>query len=70
MPQIVADDVLAAARAQHQDWIDRATAERIAAGAAAAVAAVEAGLRDPGPGQAAEAMGFLDVLEELADSPA
>lgn len=70
MPQIDADTVLALARAQGQHWIDATAAERIAAGATAAIAAVSASLRSAEPGLlATDNATFLDVLESLADPP-
>lgn len=70
MPQIDADTVLALARAQGQDWIDAIAAERIAAGATAAIAAVSATLRSAEPGlPTIDSAAFLDVLESLADPP-
>jgi len=68
VPQIDADAVLALAHAQGQAWIDPAAAGRIAAGAAAAVAAVHATLRSADPGLlTVDSATFLDVLEALAD---
>jgi hypothetical protein len=70
VPQIDADTVLALARAQGQHWIDATAAERIAAGATAAIAAVSATLRSAEPGLlTADSATFLDVLESLADPP-
>ena len=70
MPQIDADTVLALARAQGQHWIDATAAERIAAGATAAIAAVSASLRNAEPGLlTTDNATFLDVLESLADPP-
>lgn len=70
MSQIDADTVLALARAQGQHWIDATAAERIAAGATAAIAAVSATLRDAEPGLlTAESAAFAAVLESLADPP-
>ena len=70
MPQINAGTVLDLAHAQGQHWIDADAAERIAAGAAAAIAAVSATLRSAEPGLlTAESAAFLAVLESLADPP-
>jgi len=68
---IDAEAVLALARAQQQDWIDAAAAERIAVGASAAVAAVNETLRNLGPGMLeSDGAGFLDMLEALANRSA
>lgn len=65
--RIDAGAVLALARAQGQDWVDATAAERIAAGAAAAVAAVEAAARSGAPGPlATDQAEFLATLESLA----
>ncbi len=70
MPQIDAGAVLVLARAQGQHWIDADAAERIAAGAAAAIAAVSATLHSAEPGLlTAESAAFLAALESLADPP-
>jgi hypothetical protein len=70
VPRIDADTVLALARAQGQHWLDAAAAERIAAGATAAIAAVSATLRSAEPGLlTAESAAFLATLESLADPP-
>lgn len=70
MSKIEANAVLALARAQHHDWVDEAAAQRIAAGAAAAVAAVEASLRQGEAGLLIEdSAGFLATLEQLAEQP-
>lgn len=70
MPQIDAETVLALAQAQGQHWIDAAAAERIAAGATVAIAAVSATLRSAEPGLlTTESAAFLDALESLADPP-
>jgi hypothetical protein len=70
VPQIDADTVLALARAHGQHWIDAVAAERIAAGATAAIAAVSATLRSAEPGLlTSDSAAFLDVLESLADPP-
>ena len=70
MNKIDSNAVLALARAQGHDWIDVAAAQRIAAGAAAAVAAVEAILRQR---EAAllidDPASFLATLEQLAEPP-
>ncbi len=69
MPRIDADAVLALARAQGHDWVDTAAAERIAAGASAAVTAVEATMREAVPGLlTADQADFLVTLEALAGS--
>ena len=71
MQRIDTEAVLALARAQQQDWIDAAAAERIAVGASAAVAAVNATLRNLGPGMlVSDGAGFLEMLETLADRSA
>lgn len=68
MPTIDADTVLALARAQGQHWIDATAAERIAAGATAAIEAVSATLCSAEPGLlTTDDATFLDVLESLAD---
>jgi len=60
---------LALARAQGHAWVDEAAAQRIAAGATAAVAAVEASLRQGEAGLLIEdSAGFLATLEQLAES--
>jgi hypothetical protein len=70
MNKIDSTAVLALARVQGHDWIDDAAAQRIAAGAAAAVAAVEASLRQGEAGLLIEdSAGFLAVLEQLAEPP-
>ena len=70
MPNIDPDTVLALARAQGQHWIDAEAAERIAAGATAALAAVDATLRSAEPCLlASDGAAFADVLESLADPP-
>ena len=70
MPQIDADTVLALARAQGQHWIDATAAERIAAGATAAIAAVNATVCSAEPGLlTTDDATFLDVLESLGDPP-
>lgn len=70
MSKIEANAVLALARAQGHDWVDEAAAQRIAAGATAAVAAVEASLRQGGAGLLIEdSAGFLMTLEQLAEPP-
>ena len=70
MPRIDADTVLALARTQGHHWVDAAAAERIAAGATAAIAAVSATLRGAEPGLlTAESAAFLATLESLADPP-
>lgn len=71
MQRIDTAAVLALARAQQQEWIDAAAAERIAVGASAAVAAVNATLRDLEAGMlVSDGAGFLDMLETLADRSA
>jgi hypothetical protein len=68
MRSIDTETALALARAQGHDWVDRAAAERIAAGASAAVAAVVAALQNAPPGLlAADAADFLATLESLAE---
>lgn len=68
MNKIDSNAVLVLARAQGHDWIDDAAAQRIAAGAAAAVAAVEASLGQREPGLLVEdSAGFLATLEQLAE---
>jgi hypothetical protein len=70
MNRIDSNAVLALARAQGHDWIDEAAAQRIAAGATAAVAAVEASLAQGEPGLLVEdSAGFLATLEQLAEPP-
>ena len=70
MSTIEANTVLALARAQGQDWVDEAAAHRIAAGATAAVAAVEASLRQGEAGLLVEDPArFLATLEQLAELP-
>ena len=69
MNKIEANAVLALARAQGHAWVDEAAAQRIAAGAQAAVAAVEASLRQGEAGLLVEdSAGFLATLEQLAES--
>ncbi|MDQ1309162.1 MAG: hypothetical protein QG601_430 [Pseudomonadota bacterium] len=69
MNKIEANAVLALARAQGHAWVDEAAAQRIAAGATAAVAAVEASLRQGEAGLLIEdSAGFLATLEQLAES--
>ena len=70
MPQFEVDTVLALARAQGQHWIDATAAERIAAGATAAIAAMSETLRNAEAGLLTTgSAAFLDVLESLADPP-
>jgi hypothetical protein len=70
MNKIDSNAVLALARAQGHDWIDVAAAQRIAAGATAAVAAVEASLLQGEAGLLIEdSVGFLATLEQLAEPP-
>lgn len=70
MNKIEANAVLVLASAQGHDWVDEAAAKRIAAGATAAVAAVEASLRQGEAGLLVEdPAGFLATLEQLAESP-
>ncbi len=70
MSKIEANAVLALARAQGHDWVDEAAAQRIAAGATAAVAAVQASLRQGEAGLLIEdSAGFLATLEQLAEPP-
>ena len=56
---------------QRQEWIDEDAAQRIAAGAAAAIAAVQDALADVEPGlTGGDAADFLAELEALAgDDP-
>ena len=68
--KLEANAVLALASAQGHDWVDEPAAQRIAAGATAAVAAVEASLRQGEDGLLIEdPAGFLATLEQLAESP-
>jgi hypothetical protein len=68
MTRITVEAVLELARAQQQDWVDVATAGRIAAGASAAVAAVMASAAALEPGLLlADSEQFADALEALAD---
>ena len=70
MQKINADTVLDLARAQGQHWIDASAAERIAAGATAAIAAMSETLRNAEAGLLTTgSAAFLDVLESLADPP-
>ena len=70
MSKIESNTVLALARAQGHDWVDEAAAQRIAAGATTAVAAVEASLRRREAGLLIEdSAGFLITLEQLAEPP-
>lgn len=70
MNKIEANAVLALARAQGHAWVDEAAAQRIAAGAQAAVAAVEASLRQREAGLLIEdSAAFLATLEQLAEPP-
>jgi len=70
MNEIDSNAVLALARAQGHDWIDVAAAQRIAAGATAAVAAVEASLLQGEAGLLIEdSAGFQVTLEQLAEPP-
>jgi hypothetical protein len=70
MSKIEANAVLVLARAQGHAWVDEAAAHRIAAGATAAVAAVEASLRQGEAGLLIEdPAGFLMTLEQLAELP-
>lgn len=70
MNKIDSNAVLALARVQGHDWIDDAAAQRISAGATAAVAAVEASLRQGEAGLLVEdSAGFLVALEQLAEPP-
>ena len=70
MNRIDANTVLALAHAQGHGWIDEAAAQRIAAGATAAVVAVAASTQQSAPGLLVEdAAGFLAVLEQLAEQP-
>lgn len=70
MNRIDSNAVLALARAQGHDWIDEIAAERIAAGATAAVAAVEASLRQREAGLLIDdSASFQATLEHLAEPP-
>jgi hypothetical protein len=70
MDKIEAKAVMALARAQGHAWVDEAAAQRIAAGATAAVAAVEASLRQGEAGLLIDdSAGFLATLEQLAEPP-
>jgi hypothetical protein len=70
MNKIDAKAVLALARAQGHAWVDEAAAHRIATGATAAVAAVDASLRQREAGLLIEdSADFLAVLEQLAEPP-
>lgn len=70
MNKIEANAVLALARAQGHAWVDEVAAQRIAAGAQAAVAAVEASLRQREAGLLIEdSAAFLATLEQLAEPP-
>jgi hypothetical protein len=67
MTRLDAATALDLARRQQQAWVDEAVAQRIAAGAAAAVEAVQAALAEAGPGLlSTDAADFLAVLEALA----
>ncbi len=63
--------VLDLAQLQHQAWVDEAAAQRIAAGAAAAIEAAHAALAGFEPGlQGGDEADFLAALEALAgDEP-
>lgn len=70
MNKIDSNAVHALARAQGHDWIEDTAARRIAAGATAAVAAVEASLRQREAGLLIDdSAGFLATLEQLAEPP-
>ena len=70
MNKIEANAVLVLTHAQGHAWVDEAAAQRIAAGATAAVAAVEASLRQVEAGLLVEdSAGFLMTLEQLAELP-
>ena len=70
MDKIEANAVMALARAQGHAWVDEAAAQRMAAGATAAVAAVEASLRQGEAGLLIDdSAGFLITLEQLAEPP-
>jgi len=70
MNKIEANAVLVLAHAQGHAWVDEAAAQRIAAGATAAVAAVEASLQQGEAGLLIEdSAGFLATLEQLAEPP-
>jgi hypothetical protein len=67
MGSLDAMTVMDLARLQRQSWVDEAVALRVAAGAAAAVAAVNDALADAEPGlMTSDAADFLAVLEALA----
>jgi hypothetical protein len=67
MRPLDAATVLDLARLQRQSWIDESVAQRIAAGATAAVAAVQEVLADAEPGLlSSDAADFQGVLEALA----
>lgn len=71
MPGPDTKTVLDLAQLQQQAWVDEAAAQRIAAGAAAAIEAVHAALADFEAGlQGGDAADFLAALEALAgDEP-
>ena len=67
MSKLDATTVLQLARLQQQEWVDEATAQRIAAGVVAAIAAVMASLHEPTPGLLTrDPADFLLALEALA----
>lgn len=67
MTRIDAEIVLALARAQGHAWVDAAAAERIAAGASAALDAVQATTRSAEPALlTTDPAVFLATLEALA----
>ncbi len=68
MHEIDSNSVLVLARAQGHDWVDEAAAQRIAAGAAAAIAAVAASLQQLETGLlVGDPAEFLATLEALAE---
>jgi hypothetical protein len=68
MQKIDSTSVMVLARVQGHDWIDEAAAQRIAAGATAAVAAVTASLQQFEPGLlVTDSAEFLATLETLAE---
>ena len=67
MSELDATTVLQLARLQQQEWVDEAIAQRIAAGAVAAAAAVTASLPEAMPGLlTCDPADFLLTLEALA----
>jgi len=67
LSKLDATTVLQLARLQQQEWVDEAIAQRIAAGAVAAVEAVTASLHEAAPGLLTrDHADFLPALEALA----